>query len=205
MTGSRPDRGLRSTLPAACRAALREALGASDATAVPHLADCARCRQRVADARQLATLLRSRPDVPAELRSPSLIERIDERIVADAEAGPLRSRLQTRPAAEPVAERVAWPDAVAGDLARRVVQPPELPDHGVWERVRATIIADLRAPVRVNPRPQWLLGLAGVAAVAVIGAAIFAKGAPPPPKIVFVDIEHVPDVDFAVIRHGGPR
>lgn len=205
MNEPKPDRGLRPKLPAECRTALADALVGADGPVARHLAECAGCRQRLESARRLAAPLRQRPEAPAELRSPALREGVYERIVAAAETGPLRRLVEARPSPVAGAEQVHWPDAVAGDAARRLVGAPEAPDAAVWERVRATIVADLRSPAMVRSRRHWLLGLVGVAAAALVAAAILATASPAPPKIVFIDLQRMPDLDFAVIRHGLPK
>ena len=217
--------GLRPALPAACRAALRELLhgrstGAGEETragrdARAHAAECPDCTARLRAADRLGELVARRPEVPAELRSPVLFERVLEQAVESAEAGPLGQALEAAPVSAPAGggqpdERL-WQGIVAerSELADAVLtRPAAVGEQAIWTRMRRSILEEVGSRARRLPL-RWPLLAAGAAAAVLLGLALMsdspADGTSRQPVIVFTELEHPPDVEFAVLRYGSPR
>jgi hypothetical protein len=156
---------------------------------------------------QLATLLRQRPPAPIELSSPDLLPAIFERVIASAEAGAtgalLRQEMPVQPAA---AGSDAAPEPLESPLAMALLTRPDQPSTDAWDSVRGAILSSHRAmPVAAGAsRGRWL-GIATVAAAAMVYGILLSDGTRAVPNIVFTDVASMPDVEFVVLRHGIPR
>jgi hypothetical protein len=166
----------------------------------------------------LAAWLRTRPDAPPELAAHVLRDGILARIIEKAEAGPLGEALvealgpeslrgHTGAGRTGAAGAIEWPDAVAGDLARAVVDRPVPPRTAIWARLQQSILNEVVSATRPMPRSlrrrrAGRVVLAATAAVLVAALFVFSRGTSRPPEIVFRDLNHAPDIDFAVLRYG---
>jgi hypothetical protein len=195
----RRDRGLRPFLSQACRAFLRA--GADDAAAAAHQEVCADCRLRMAGRASLQAALRVRPPVPVELASAAFRDSIFERIIEQAEVGPLGAALERAMPISRVPD-LSPPTELGGEqLARNLFRQPAPPSSEAWASARRAILAE----TGVGSGRRWWLGVGGIAAAAIICGLLLSDGTSEEPAIVFTDVSTMPSVDFAVLRHGLPR
>ena len=203
---------LRPAIGAACRAALRD----GDAPAArAHQSDCAFCADRAAARDALDPLLRRSPAPPAVLAKPAFLQSVYARVVDSVEQGPLGRWVEDAPA--PLAAAAPTLDEALGEsaLARSLMGPPRMPDAAVWSSVRESVLAEARAGAHAGVsavvsagaaprRALWsrLPLAASIAAAAVLTAISLSDGTPDEPRIVFTELGKVPDVPFAVVRHG---
>ena len=194
MTGSVGDNGFDPRVPAECRAFLRAALDAGGAPAsASHASECSHCARRIAMHRRLAASLAVRP--PKELRAPSFLSAIHERVIEACEATVLGEIVAGNPPAPPAV--VEWSEGLlSSPLAEDVVAAPPSPPGVVWARVRQTILVEVRATPARRWRTHLWLGAAGVAATLIV-STLLREGASPSPNIVFVDFPTRPNVDIA--------
>jgi len=214
-------------MSAACRALLREAFGGSRTPALAeHLGQCAFCRARLAAGDRLAQAARERPRMPAPERFAAALEGVYERVVAACEVSSLGISLAAAPKAPAPAEL----PTIDSELVRRTMTAPPMPAIADWTRVRAGILersgnrdrADAVRPdvgrevqgsahdARPSRRAARVaLGVVGSVAAATLVLAILVERdrhpAKPVPEIQFADLDAMPAVDFAVLRHGLER
>jgi hypothetical protein len=211
------NRGLRSPVSAACRAALRDAGSESRSPLTKqHLEECSFCASRWKASDTLAGLCKQRPSVPPGLSSEAFLEGVFARVAESFEEGPLGDWLQKAPV-EPHADDAASStlsdaiknrgginEEVVGDLLRG----PQLPDPHVWTGVRRSILSGVASERSVQTRykpSHWRVFLAGAAAAALIGFIATSGESIPAPTIVFADLDRAPDIDFAIVRYGSRR
>ena len=215
-SGGQPEpRGLRSAVAALCRAALRDV--ESDESR-QHVAGCSFCMARTKAVDSIKAFASQRPEVPAALKTTSLLSSVYERIAESPQHVSLGEWLEQSPVPVPEGtssqgseEASPWAEAVVGvehanrDLLGELVRGPELPDARVWSGVRRSILANVArasaAPTRIKLR-NWRILLAGAAAAAVIGLLTVSDSSPEHPVIVFADLDRAPDVPFATVRYG---
>ena len=207
---------LRPAIGAACRAALRDG---DTSAARAHRSDCAFCADRAAARDALDPLLRRSPAPPAVLAKPAFLQSVYARVVDSVEQGPLGRWVEDAPA--PLAAATPTLDEALGEsaLARSLMGPPRMPDAAVWSSVRESVLAEALAGARAGVsagvsavvsagaaprRALWsrLPLAASIAAAAVLTAISLSDGTPDEPRIVFTELGKVPDVPFAVVRHG---
>lgn len=204
-----PQHGL-AALPQACRAFWRESLAAGGAPSAEHVASCAGCAARLAAVPKVRAALLAKPPVPPALASRAMLESVQERIVADAEASPLGTALAQAWTVVPAPERhVEAADLPTGSLAaplrRRLATPPPAVPPLAWGRVQASIVGRVRAEA-VARRRVWPFGAAAGAAAAAVLLLLLLRDQPVrPPEIVFLDLAAPPNVDFAILRYGPPK
>lgn len=208
-----PDRS-RPGLPKACRDFLREALAdpaSVDVTRRAHAGECVFCAARLAARSALAKALSRRPSPPSELAtelaSKALLESVYSRVVEQAESGPLANLLACKPQPPASEEEMGWPESLLQtDLGRQAIVPPARPvPDAVWSGVRTSILVALVAHTARSARRHWAIGIAGAAAAAILFSLLVSEGTHPPPEIVFKDLDTMPAVDFAILRHGAIR
>lgn len=194
---------LRPFVSEACRAAW-EAGGAPAADA--HKRRCAFCRDRARARRAFEPLLRVRPAAPVELAKPAFLEGIYARAAEAAEQGPLGRWVEDAPAPRVEATPELGESFERSDLARSLLSAPPRPDAAVWSGVRDQVLAEVSAEGSVGSSRRKLRswrGLAASAAAAAVLAVIsLSDGTPDEPRIVFTELGKVPDVPFAIVRHG---
>lgn len=212
--------GLRPSIAAACREALRDV---ASADAVAHVEGCSFCAARERARSAIGEWASVRPAIPAALKSSAMLEGIYERAAEAAEAGPVGEWLEQAPA--------ITPDAVAGeaaadaagrsvpslqdcldtDVARTELlrdfvgapeNAPKQPDSQVWNGVCRSILDGVASERVLQRQPRWRVLLVGAAAAAVIGLLSIQEDAPVQPTIAFVDMDRAPDVAFANARYG---
>lgn len=195
--------GLRPAAPAACRQFLRDQ---QEERANDHGTQCPACAGHVAFQLQAAQLLRRRPAMPAALLSRQILEATQERLVASIEAtSPLQSWL-SKPAVAPDAAAECPAPLLASPLADAASSSPQLPSAGAWGNVRQSLIADLAARRKARVRMGLWLGVAGIAAAALVSVMLLSpQGTTTPHTIVFTDLDTMPNVEFSVIRYGALR
>lgn len=208
--GARPAAKALAALPQACRTFLREALAAGGVPDTKHAASCAGCAERLSAALRIRSALLATPPLPAAMTGRAMLERVQERIVADAEASPLGTVLAQSLAAVPVPERqVEVADVptspLAAPLRQRLATPPPTVPPLAWGRVQASIVGRVRAEA-VARRRVWPFGAAAGAAAAAVLLLMLLRDQPTrPPEIVFMDLAAPPNVDFAILRYGPPK
>lgn len=197
----------------ACRTFLREALGDlleparagrpdSSHLQRSHLEQCSFCRARVAAGDQLAAVLVERPKMPAAAEFAAVLERVHEQVVEAYEGSPLGAALAEVPEAPVGSAAAAWDLPLLGsELARDSIIPPAMPSAAAWMRVRANILSEATsAPSRLAPR--LVFGLLGTVAAAGL-VLLFVELRPNRvPHIEFAELQTMPAVDFAFVRHG---
>jgi hypothetical protein len=191
---------LRPAIGAACRAALRDG---DTSAARAHRSDCAFCADRAAARDALDPLLRRSPSPPSVLADPAFLQGVYERVVDSAEQGPLGRWVEDAPA--PPAEAAPMLDEALGEsaLARSLMGPPRMPDAAAWSGVRDSVLEGVLAEAAPRRALGSRLPLAAcIAAAAVLTAISLSDGTPDEPRIVFTELGKVPDVPFAVVRHG---
>lgn len=199
-----------AALPQACRTFLREALAAGGSPAPEHATGCAACAARVAAAAQIRSAALTAPPIPATVSGRAMIERVQEQIVAAAEASPLGAALAQAWTIVPAPERpVEAADVPTGSLAaplrRRLATPPPAVPPLAWGQMQASIVGRVRAEA-VARRRVWPLGAAAGAAAAAVLLLLLLRDQPAsPPEIVFMDLAAPPNVDFAILRYGPPK
>lgn len=201
---------------AACRAFLRQALGAlaadggvSEHAQSQHAQSCAFCAERLAAGLTLARALGERPASPPELASRDMLDRVRERIVAQAEASVLGEAIAAGMPVEgmpdaAVSREAGWPEGLLESAVGPAIESPPSVGPLVWRRVQASIYGRVLADTATRRR-IWPLGAAGAAAAAVFLMMLLREGTSRPPEIVFTDLATAPNVDFAILRYGAPR
>jgi hypothetical protein len=166
-----------------------------------HAARCKECADHAAFRARVAPLLRAAPPVPDALRSPTLLEAIHERIVDAAERAPLGQLVAN--GAAPRAPETVWPEQLLdAALASAVRSAPPAPSPVQWNVVRRSILADVAARRVARVRLGVWVGLAGVAATALITGLVASRGTTEAVTIVITDLETAPGNEFAVLRYG---
>lgn len=189
-------------MPSACR----EFLLALDerSTASPHAAECSRCADHVAFRARVVPLLRVAPALPPAVHSSQLLAGIHERIVDAAERAPLGRLVASNEA--PRAPESVWPEQLldtALDAAVRSAPPP--PSPVAWNAVRRSILAEVAARRVARVRVGVWLGVAGIAAAALVSGLLWSQRTTEPIAIVFTDLDSAPGNEFAVLRYGALR
>ncbi|MSR38487.1 MAG: hypothetical protein EXS02_06595 [Planctomycetes bacterium] len=151
--------------------------------------------------------LRSRPELPAELRSPAFFEHILESVIDAAADSPVGVALGSS-ALGSSGVVLGQMDDVGLLLAPQIVSQLRRQEHApewLWQRTRSQI----RSELRFHGRRRWLshaTAMAGAAAVclAAVGLVWLARGTREPFDIVFVSLTEMPALDHptAVLRNG---
>lgn len=203
----------RPKIQATCRAAWKHA---GTAAARAHEQACGFCAARARAREALAPRLRVRPQSPPALAHPAFLEEIYARAADRSEQGPIGAWLDASPPPRVETAADLAESSAASGLARSLVRPPSPPSGAVWSSVRAKLLADVaavgaedRSPAGANgggaPRRKlrpWTGLAASLAAAAALVAISSSNGTPQPPRIVFTELGKVPDVPFAIVRHG---
>lgn len=190
-------------LPRECRDFLR-AFDDADRTG-EHVARCAACADHAAFRDRVAGMLRAAPPAPGALRSPSVLTAIHERIIEAAERAPL-GRLLARAPSVPAPDAAAWPEpALDAALGAAVGDPPPMPTPLAWNAVRRSILARLAPRRLARSRAALWLGLAGLAAAALVTTLVTSGDSASDLTIVFADLDVAPGNEFAVLRYGALR
>ncbi|MEI6128557.1 MAG: hypothetical protein WCR59_00635 [Planctomycetota bacterium] len=152
--------------------------------------------------------LRSRPELPAELRSPAFFERILESVIDAAADSPVGVALGSSALGSSGVVVLGQMDDVGLLLAPQIVSQLRRQEHApewLWQRTRSQI----RSELRFHGRRRWLshaTAMAGAAAVclAAVGFVWLARGTREPIDIVFVSLTEMPALDHptAVLRNG---
>jgi hypothetical protein len=146
-----------------------------------------------------------RPQAPADLLGPKLLDSVFERAIENSEAGVVGQLLAAgMPAIEPPISGV--PEMVLeSPVARALLRPPAQPSPIEWDRVQRSVLADVQTVRPSRGFRSMRLGAAGLAAATIICAFMLSRGTPEETKIVFADLDTMPGVDFAAIRYGATR
>lgn len=167
-----------------CLAFLRELEGHASRTAAgssrpDHALGCASCARRLEFAMALASPLKQRPSLPAELASPRFFEQIHEQIVQQFEvadpAGALRAALRGEAVGQEIPRpNLPWPLQATEPVIEESLRSPSLPGSApalLWPRVRQHVGALGARAVRSPRTTVRRVGAvaASVALFAVIG------------------------------------
>lgn len=198
-----------SPLHPECRARLRA--GPPEAPEVdPHAENCPNCAAFKAALELHARLVRAPIEAPAELASAAFLERLRERIAADAEASPVgRLLAKAMPVTPPAALAGTFPESLLSPVGRdRLADHPVLPDDRRWDRVRSNILGDIGSTAALRRGRFRIAAMAGVAAAAIVGLWLSSEGTRSVPRIVIADVESSPSVGFSpmvILRRGSDR
>ncbi len=190
---------------------------AANHTVPAHASECASCAAWLRVTREHMVQLRSRPELPAELRSPAFFERILESVIDAAADSPVGVALGSSALGSSAlgSSALGSSGVVLGQmddvgllLAPQIVSQLRRQEHApewLWQRTRSQI----RSELRFHGRRRWLsraTAMAGAAAVclAAVGLVWLARGTREPFDIVFVSLTEMPALDHptAVLRNG---
>lgn len=172
---------------------------------MPHAQACMACAGHLRAAMRLGKLLAQRPEVPAEVRDPGLLEAIHVRATQSMLREPGGMLLQGTYGRPPVLPAIPWPlQQDASGLARQGATSGGSAPGWLWTRIRD----DLRQQV-AKPVLRRRAVLAAVAASLVLALALSkfvgSDGSPADVQIVFIPVDEMPLVDHpaAILRRGG--
>lgn len=198
---------LRPRVPAACRAWLESASDGPAERVGDHLDGCSSCREHFAAARVLGSLIATRPVAPTELLSRATLEGVFDRAIAAMEATSLASALpEAMQVASPTAVADTPPGLLASSLAQALSVGPPRQSFLTWTTMRESILAGAVAGGRRHGAPvRRVVAALVVAAASVAISLMMIRGNRAEPSISFIDLDSMPTVEFAIVRHGVVR
>ncbi|HEX5054642.1 MAG TPA: hypothetical protein VFZ65_22900 [Planctomycetota bacterium] len=210
MTRREQDRPARPGLSAECRTFLREVAipeSSLDAAAQRHVVSCAFCAARAEARRRLGSMIAQRPPLPDCLDASTWLERVHDRVVEEAERTMLGRALATAIPA-PLADDAGWPEPLLeSEVGRRAMVPPP-GSPAVWAPIRDSILAEVVRPapaMGLRASSRWMLGAAAAVLVATVCVVAVSRRPTEVREIAFTDLDTMPHVEFAVVRHGALR